>query len=121
MRTAKTYIEKAFAGVIRDLDPKEVALLMKQASKQELVFMPKREAERAREKLKKESDTMVLPWEQFATLVELGLASCSVCESEGEEVAACKYRALLMEQDVQALTLEPAAGKCQYRVKGGTE
>lgn len=117
LRTANTYINKAFQGRMMDLEAKEVKLLLKQANDQELLIAPSRDAQRKREALKKEFNTNVLSWDDFSVLVNHCLASCSVCETrDTDTIETCKFRALLMEQDVQALTLEPKTGQCQYRI-----
>lgn len=116
-RTAKSYVEKAFALRLKEIDLKDVRLLMKQAKSKEIIFAEGYEAKRERINMMAAAGTQVLSWSDFATLAAHALASCAVCESCGDDMLECQFRKVLMDQDIEALTLEPDPGKCQYRVK----
>lgn len=117
LRTAATYIEKAYAARLKELDLKEIRQLTRQAQTKEIVFLSNLEAKRARAKLLEEAGTQVMPWNDFQVLAAHALASCSICESGGDDVKECPFRSVLMDQDIEALTLEPDPGACQYRAK----
>ena len=114
-KMARSFAGKVLDYYMKELDPDEVKNMLKQLEKMELVTKWRDEAIREREKMKKLESTTVIETDKFLKIVELALASCSVCESMDDEVRDCPFRKIMLEEDIEPLTPNPPAGGCPYR------
>jgi hypothetical protein len=112
-KTAKTFTGKVMEIMFKDLDKDEVNKVVAETKKMEVVTKYKTEAVRVHKEIQKLESVTPVETDELLGIIELALASCSVCEEPGGD---CKYKKLFIKQDIQPLNLDPPAGGCPYRL-----
>lgn len=120
IKTARTYAQKTLDEMCKDLNPDDVAGLLREVKKMQVVTRYNADAIKEYEAVKKMDSVTPVETDDLIDLVELGLASCSVCESVGDDADSCRFRKLFLKYDIQPLNCDAGPGVCPYRfAKGG--
>lgn len=126
-KTTRTYVKKLLGQITQslDIDVKKKILgtydgqgrLIKLGEIDKMKVVTRYSDEAAREYVEMQKSDAVVPvkTEDFLALVELAVASCSVCESTGDDVTNCQYKRLFTQYDIDILEEHPGENGCPYR------
>ncbi len=112
-----TKMTRSFAFKILDefmlpLDEDERAKIIKSCDKIDVVVKYKHEVEQELKRIEKLDAYIHIEKGDFFSIIELALASCSVCETDGKD---CRFKKLLIKYDVDPLNFTDRG--CPYRIE----
>lgn len=118
IRTSKTWAFKAMQGLLKGVDPKEVAKVMMETKATEIVAKYKDSAVREYERMKKLDSVTPVETNDLFNIVDLTLAGyCRSCTNTGEQADNCHIRGLFIKYDIPPAKLEVAKGECPYQLE----
>lgn len=118
-KTARTYGQKTLNELCTNLDPDDFDLLIKEVDKMQAVVRYNEEAAREYKDMQKMDTVTPVETDDLIAIVELGLVSCSVCETGGEEAADCRFKKVLLKYNMEPLNCNPGPDDCAYRFPRG--
>jgi vacuolar-type H+-ATPase catalytic subunit A/Vma1 len=113
VKTTRTYVQKTLAEMLKGLDDDEIAKLLAELNKMQVITKYTKEAVKESEAMKKLDSVTAVKTSDLLELIKLGLASCSVCEEKGSE---CHYKKILIGLDIEPINLNPEDNGCPYRL-----
>lgn len=116
LRTSRTWADKALQEMLTEVDPAEIAKVMMEAGKMEVIAQYRDSAKREYEKMKALDDVTPVNTEHFYDLAELCIVGyCQKCKLSGSEANECRIRRHFLRYDVAPLKLEVEDGECPYQ------
>lgn len=106
---------KFMENVIKDVDEKTVAQILKESKKMEVVAKYKAQAVREAKDTAGSMDSMVIKVDDFYEACEFAFMHCKGCRKKNKRVEECGLRRVCMEYLVPPAAEEPEEGRCQYR------
>ena len=112
-KMAKSFTHKVLDFMFIGLDQDEVQKILKELGKMQVVTRYHSEAVKEYEAMKKIDSVTPVETQDLLDIVQLALASCSVCEEPGDD---CKHKKLFIKYDMEPYNLSPGPGGCPYRI-----
>jgi hypothetical protein len=111
-KTARSFTFKTLDEFMLPLDEDERRKVVELAEKMDVIIKYKHQVEQELKRIEKLDAYVHMEKEDFSNLVELALASCSVCETDGKD---CRFKKLLIKYDVDPLNFTDRG--CPYRIE----
>jgi len=114
-KMAKSFTFKVLDYMFKGLDQDEVQKVVKELKKMQVVVKYSYQAVKEYEEMKKLDSVTPVETADLLEIVQLALASCSVCEEPGD---GCPHKKLFIKYDMEPINLNPGPGGCPYRIGG---
>jgi ArsR family metal-binding transcriptional regulator len=114
-KTLRTYTLKLMDALLENIDYNQKASIIKQMGSFDIIVTYKQKAKQLMREQQELDDVVTIKTDDLYDIVNLAIASCSVCEDTGDDVANCKSRIAFLKYDIDVLNPDCGENGCPYR------
>lgn len=116
-RRSRGFIKLVLDYHMKGLDPIEVAKVMRDSQRVEVVTRYHDQAVREYKAMEKLDSMIHIDRDNFLDIVSHAMNICVVCERSGDVAEKCPMKKLWIENDIEPFDLCAPEGKCPYQYK----